>query len=50
MDAFWAIIEGLSPEERQRFAVFVSASSRMPLKGWSDFHMQASDDAARSER
>ena len=44
LTSFWDVVESFSEEERHRFAVFVSASSRMPLKGWSDFHLQVQKD------
>ena len=50
LEAFWGILEGLAPDERQRFVLFVSASSRMPLKGWGDFPLQLQKHGVGDER
>ena len=47
---FWSVVEEMNEGERHRFAVFVSASSRMPLKGWKDFHIQIQKNGEGDER
>ena len=37
---FWDVLAGFSREDSRSFAVFVSASTRMPLQGWSRFKLQ----------
>lgn len=50
LDDFWEVVRGLSVDERRRFAVFVSASSRVPLKGWSDFRLQVQKNGDSDDR
>ena len=50
VDSFWSVVEGFTEEERLRFVVFASASSRMPLKGWSDFRMQVQKNGSGDDR
>ena len=48
--AFWQVVQELSEEEKNRFAQFVSSSTRMPLKGWSHFEIQIQKNGEGDER
>jgi len=47
---FWGVVADLNQDETNRFALFVSASTRMPLKGWSNFHMQIQKNGTGDDR
>jgi len=50
LESFWAVLSELSPDDLRGFAIFVSASTRMPLKGWKDFHVQVQKNGTGDER
>merc|ERR1711862_991105 len=48
--AFWNVLVKLNPDDLRRFTVFVSASTRMPLKGWKDFVIQVQKNGVGDDR
>jgi hypothetical protein len=50
LEMFWSVVESLGEEDCHKFAVFVSASTRMPLKGWSDFELQVQKNGVGDDR
>ncbi|CAE7230887.1 Ube3a [Symbiodinium sp. CCMP2456] len=50
LDPFWKFIEGLAEEEKKRFLVFVTASDRMPVRGWSSLRLLVQKNGAGDDR
>jgi len=50
LEQFWDTVESFSEEQRRKFVVFVSSSSRAPLKGWSDFGLHVQKNGTGDER
>merc|ERR1712151_172560 len=36
---FWDVVEGFAESEKVQFVVFVTASDRVPLRGWQDLQL-----------
>eukprot|EP00929_Paragymnodinium_shiwhaense_P073506 TRINITY_DN37477_c0_g1_i1.p1 TRINITY_DN37477_c0_g1~~TRINITY_DN37477_c0_g1_i1.p1 ORF type:complete len:830 (-),score=175.94 TRINITY_DN37477_c0_g1_i1:88-2310(-) len=47
---FWACLAALNETDRRRFLVFVTASDRMPLKGWSSLSLRVRKNGTGDER
>merc|ERR1712066_1052475 len=39
LSAFWDVVQGFSEPEKVQFVVFVTASDRVPLRGWQDLQL-----------
>ncbi|CAE7203041.1 Ube3a [Symbiodinium sp. CCMP2592] len=50
LDPFWKFIEGLAEEEKKRFLVFVTASDRMPVRGWASLRLLVQKNGAGDDR
>jgi len=47
---FWDVLMGLSEVEKVQFVVFVTASDRVPLRGWQDLGLIVYKDGVGDER
>merc|ERR1712187_952211 len=50
LSAFWDTIEGFSESEKVQFVVFVTASDRVPLRGWQDLQLTVQKNGVGDER
>mmetsp|Transcript_19741 Transcript_19741/g.43146 ORF Transcript_19741/g.43146 Transcript_19741/m.43146 type:complete len:788 (+) Transcript_19741:88-2451(+) len=50
LGAFWRIIEDFSESERMQFVVFVTASDRVPLRGWQDLQLTVQKNGVGDDR
>jgi len=50
LNDFWNVVDSLNEDERNRFAIFVSSSARMPSKGWADFALQVQKNGKDDDR
>jgi ubiquitin-protein ligase E3 A len=48
--AFWSCIEGFTESERVQFVVFVTASDRVPLRGWQDLQLTVQKNGVGDDR
>lgn len=48
--AFWDIIESFTESDKMQFIVFVTASDRMPLRGWQDLQLTVQKNGVGDER
>jgi ubiquitin-protein ligase E3 A len=48
--AFWTCVEGFSESERVQFVVFVTASDRVPLRGWQDLQLTVQKNGVGDDR
>jgi len=47
---FWDVVESFSDQEKIQFIVFVTASCRVPLRGWQDLQMVVQKNGTGDER
>mmetsp|Transcript_141981 Transcript_141981/g.441457 ORF Transcript_141981/g.441457 Transcript_141981/m.441457 type:complete len:777 (-) Transcript_141981:134-2464(-) len=50
LDAFWDAVEGFDESEKVQFVVFVTASDRVPLRGWQDLQLTVQKNGVGDER
>jgi len=50
LPVFWEVLEGFSPSEKLQFVVFVTASDRVPLRGWQDLGLIVQKNGVGDER
>lgn len=48
--AFWGVVEEFSESEKVQFVVFVTASDRVPLRGWQDLQLTVQKNGVGDER
>lgn len=48
--AFWNVIEAFTESEKVQFVVFVTASDRVPLRGWQDLQLTVQKNGVGDER
>merc|ERR1711879_479147 len=48
--SFWDVVEAFSDSEKTQFVVFVTASCRVPLRGWQDLQMIVQKNGTGDER
>merc|ERR1712066_23397 len=47
---FWDVVESLTEAEKVQFVVFVTASDRVPLRGWQDLQLTVQKNGVGDER
>merc|ERR1712060_864110 len=50
LEQFWAVVEAFSEPEKLSFIVFVTASDRVPLRGWQDLRLIVQKNGVGDER
>lgn len=50
VESFWAMLASLSEVEKRRFLVFVTASDRVPLRGWSTLRLVVQKNGTGDDR
>lgn len=50
LDDFWDVVEGFDEPEKVQFVVFVTASDRVPLRGWQDLQLTVQKNGVGDER
>merc|ERR1712151_185479 len=50
LSAFWEVVECFSEPEKVQFVVFVTASDRVPLRGWQDLQLTVQKNGVGDER
>mmetsp|Transcript_76076 Transcript_76076/g.211493 ORF Transcript_76076/g.211493 Transcript_76076/m.211493 type:complete len:814 (-) Transcript_76076:137-2578(-) len=50
LSSFWCVVESFSESERVQFVVFVTASDRVPLRGWQDLQLTVQKNGVGDER
>lgn len=50
VDSFWEVVGSFSESEKVQFVVFVTASDRVPLRGWQDLQLTVQKNGVGDER
>mmetsp|Transcript_113001 Transcript_113001/g.252292 ORF Transcript_113001/g.252292 Transcript_113001/m.252292 type:complete len:114 (+) Transcript_113001:1-342(+) len=50
LDNFWHLLGGLAEAAKLRFVVFVTASDRVPLRGWDELRLVVQKNGAADDR
>jgi len=50
LPTFWDVLLGFTPSEKLQFVVFVTASDRVPLRGWQDLGLIVQKNGVGDER
>jgi len=50
LTSFWDVVEEFSESERRQFVVFVTASDRVPLRGWQDLQLTVQKNGVGDSR
>lgn len=50
LTTFWEVMEGFSAAQKLQFVIFVTASDRVPLRGWQDLALTVQKNGAGDDR